>query len=378
VTSTPRGGNVPPGTCPTCGAQNTPGSRFCERCGTRLPPSTRETTGPTPAPPTDATLTFERMPDLSTPGEATPPTPPLSQPLPATAPASTATETDESTASPRDAPTVSFDLPTLPTPLSDEERSAPTVAFELPQLPPADDAAAAEVQAAAPSTAEDPFQPEPTPEPEQPEQVNWNYQPWKPQKPEEQSAAPPAPAEQGETSRSINLPPPVEEPRPTEPARQEAAPPPQPQPPAQQPTPYQQQGAGGYPPPQAPGWYGPPPGAPTPQGSITYPTPGAPPPASGQAAPGGYAPGTLSYGGYPQGGAGYPQAAATGWAPPNANAYPSPGNTGSNRTLWIILGVVGGLLLLCAMICILVVLVGAVGASSSGAVATSVATATRP
>jgi len=35
-------------------------------------------------------------------------------------------------------------------------------------------------------------------------------------------------------------------------------------------------------------------------------------------------------------------------------------------------------LLLCAMICILVVLVGAVGASSSGAVATSVATATRP
>ena len=390
MTSTPSGGNVPPGTCPTCGAQNTPGSRFCERCGTRLPPSSREATAPTPAQPTDATLTFERIPEPNTRNEHDAPAPPARQPASPTeevaaASESTAPERTASAPAPRDAPTVSFELPILSTPLSDEERSAPTLAFDLPQLPPADDAPATAAQAATQSTANDPFQAESAPDLEQPDRSNWNYQPWKPQKPEERSAIAPAPTEHGETRRSISLPPPGDTPSPTEPTQQEFAPlsqpPPQP-PPSQQPTSYPQQGGGAYssPPaatPQAPGWYGPPPGAPTPQGNITYPTPGALPPPSGQAGPGGYAAGTPSYG-YPQGEAGYPQAAATAWAPPNANAYPSPGNSGSNRTLWIILGVVGGLLLLCAMICVLVILVGAVGASSTSSVATSVATATRP
>jgi len=288
-----------------------------------------------------------------------------------------AEERAASTPAPRDASTVSFDLPTLPTPLSEEERSAPTVAFALPQLPPADDTTVANEQAASSATADEPFQTESTPDPEQPQQSNWNYQSWKPQKPEEASATLPAPEEQGETRRTINLTPPADAQHPTEPDRQEPAPPPQSLPPAQQPSPYPQQGAGAYPPPQAPGWYGPPPSAPMPQADITYPAPGASPPTGGQSAPGGYPTGAPSYG-YPQVGAGYPQAAATTWAPPNANAYPSPGNSGSNRTLWIILGVVGGLLLLCAMICVLVVLVGAVGASSTSSVATSVATATRP
>ncbi|HEY8598057.1 MAG TPA: zinc ribbon domain-containing protein, partial [Thermomicrobiales bacterium] len=276
MTSTPSGGDVPPGTCPTCGAENTPGSRFCERCGTRLPPSTREATGPTPAPSTEATLTFDRLPDLGTRSEHEAPTPSVSQPSPSAAPPPTAAETDERTAtereasapSSRDAPTVSFELPTLPTPLSDEERNAPTVAFELPELAATDDAASTDVQAASPATAEDPFQPERAPAPEQPERANWNYQPWKPQKLEEQSAVQAAPEGQGETRRSITFPAPANAPRPDDPANQGAAPP-QPPPAAQQPTPYPQQGMGGYPPPQAPGWYGPPPGAPAPQGNIT-------------------------------------------------------------------------------------------------------------
>ena len=42
--------------CPACEAENPAGSRFCERCGTRLPPRQREADG-------GATLTFQRLPD---------------------------------------------------------------------------------------------------------------------------------------------------------------------------------------------------------------------------------------------------------------------------------------------------------------------------
>jgi uncharacterized membrane protein HdeD (DUF308 family) len=61
----------------------------------------------------------------------------------------------------------------------------------------------------------------------------------------------------------------------------------------------------------------------------------------------------------------------------NAGQYPPPATGSNNRTLWIILGVVGGLALLCGIICLLIVVVAAVGSSNTTGVATSVATAIR-
>ena len=365
MTDVPSGGSIGSAICPTCGAGNRLGSRFCERCGTRLPQIAREVTGPPPSPPTDATLTFERptepaprdtheSPATATDGGFVTPTAaePFAHPPADDGP------TNEPGAEPsvqRDAPTMSFDLPTLPTPLANEERSAPTVSFDLPRLDPSADAPAEAHQRtdAASSAARDASAPEAD---------KWDYQPWKPQRPGELSAATGDLPEQGATRPTPAQPMPAPNPVASTPARPESAPaPPSPPPPPGQ-APYQ---------PQAPGWYGgPPPAAPVAQGSVTYPTPGDPSVASGQAGSGGFAGGPPAYG--------YPQGGAPAWNPPNAGAYPAPATSGSNRTLWIILGVVGGLLLLCAMICVLLILVGAVSASSSGAVATSVATATRP
>lgn len=345
-----------PGTCPACGAENAPGSRFCERCGTRLPPTSREVAGPTPAAPTDATLTFDR-PSGGTPRDAREEAQTTSDPPPAeervppdeTAGEGVTTEHDGDTESPRDAPTMNFALPTLPAPEANEARNAPTLSFDLPEW--------AQLEQDAPSTdrstdREAAPAPRASPEAGAPTEAgaaegrSWDYQPWRPQAPEAQVAAPP-PVEPGGTRPALVVPPDT--------------------PPA--PPPSAPNDAAG--PPQATGWDGEPPSptSPTP-GAYTYPAPGPAGQPTGQIPPG-VGPGAPSAYGYPQGG-------ATAWNPPNASAYPAPAAGNNNRTLWIILGVVGGLLVLCAMICVLVFLVGVASAASSGAVATGVATTTRP
>ena len=384
MTIAPSGGK--PGTCPTCGAENAPGSRFCERCGTRLPPASREAAGPTPAAPTDATLTFDR-PQVGTPrgdqdqAAAAAPAVESAEKLTEERPVApeAASEREEQPPVARDAPTMSFDLPSLPAPEASEPRSAATLSFDLPSWAKegeGDRAEPAETQAAETQAAETGWPGErgvSTPATDAPtpaqEGKSWDYQPWTPQSPEEQAAAAPPPRDVEGTRPAIVL-------QPQQPGSGAAETPPPagsgtlppeqpgtPTPPAQSPT--QPQGSGWYgsttpPPAQAQGQG---------QGSYTYPSPppgpsgGQLPPTTGSATPPAY---------------GYPQSGATAWSPPNTGAYPAPAVGNSNRTLWIILGVVGGLLLLCAMICVLIFLVGVASAASTGAVATGVATTTRP
>lgn len=373
MTIAPSGGR--PGTCPTCGAENAPGSRFCERCGTRLPPASREEAGPTPAAPTDATLTFDR-PQADTPRDdhdqtaatAQPATPAEERPEERPAPSDAASERDERAPVARDAPTMGFDLPSLPAPEVSEARNAATLSFDLPSWAKEGEGDKAEPSAA--QAAETGWPSErgsstPTTGPAAPEQEgkSWDYQPWTPQSPAEPAAVPPR--DVAGTRPAIVLQP--EQPGGSaserSPAAGAASPaaqqPGTPPPPAQ--TPVQPQGSG---------WYGsatPPPAQG--QGGFTYPSPppgpsgGQLPPTAGAATPPAY---------------GYPHSGATAWSPPNTGAYPASAVGNSNRTLWIILGVVGGLLLLCAMICVLIFLVGVASAASTGAVATGVATTTRP
>ena len=64
--------------------------------------------------------------------------------------------------------------------------------------------------------------------------------------------------------------------------------------------------------------------------------------------------------------------------PPGQMAYPTPSQPSNNRALWIILGVVGALLVLCVLGCILLFLLGAfTGGTSSSSFATAVPTITR-
>ncbi len=414
----PSGGGDELVVCAACGAENRAHSRFCERCGTRLPqplqgaaPEERPTGAANPQPEAreDATVAFERPPLEPFPARDDPvasaaPLVPLAAPASGESPARD-DRTDEPPAnvagpvqeapavaahediSPiRNAPTMSFDLPKLPIsasiepvepvepaggPLPPSARDAPTMSFDLPPSSPSSEGVADAVGPA------DPI-PTPTARTDQGQgpEGSWNYQSWKPLAPGEQGLVAEEPSDG--TRRLAAVPSPAPASAWPEPV---VVPGPTPvEPPQRQPEGYQSS------PPQ---WYGPPSAPWGPGASVTYPTPGAgqqagaPPTAPARAeavAPAspypaqpydqtrGAAPHDPTRVGTPYGGA----AAAAG-------PYPAPAATNNNRTLWIVLGVLGGVLFLCLAGCLLIVLLtGVVGASSSVGVATRVATVTRP
>jgi hypothetical protein len=384
VTNPPDRGSIGVIVCTVCGAENPIGSRFCERCGTRLPqiareePAADQPTGAVSLPPStrgDATLTFERLP--LDPFDEPPPAPAPAEEVvvagpdaPANAEAPGSPEASRpATAEPADVPsfrnaaTMAFELPNLPDPapttsqpLPPEARNAATMAFELPNLDPAPTPSppTAPAQDEAGTAARPPASGSPS------SGTGWDYQSWKPQSPAEQAATPSIDDSPGTTRRSV----PVPE---AAPASSSQSTPPTATP-AQRPSGYQA---------MPPGWYGPPPGNTPPQpGTVTYPTPapGVPPAQLGYPGPGGY---QQAAQGAPYAPQAYGQAQAAA-AIPAPGPYPAPATGNNNRTLWIVLGVLGGLLLLCALICVLVILIGAASAASAGPIATSVATATRP
>jgi hypothetical protein len=346
-------------TCPACGAENAPGSRFCERCGTRLPSRPRAEAEPASAP--EVTQTFT-LPPAGRPAEAGErtlvgiPTPPPADAERAPEPEPAQEEVAGPAPSFRDQPTMSFALPPAAPATSEEQkadtppadiRNAPTISFALPQFdqpatPPTTDAPAETSQHGAeatltgielPSAPAPASQPESPPAPGQDEQAapNWNYQAWAPPPPD---AAPhndtPAPAAMA-TQPSLPLLPP--------------------QPPAAPPA---------HPPANAPAaWPAPavPRNAPSPAADAAplpsmYPSPGQPPAATA---------GT----------------SATPAVTQPVSPYPAPATTsggGSNRTLWIILGGVAVLLIICALMCVGLLLIGAIGSSTTSAFATSAAT----
>ncbi|MGN6360746.1 MAG: zinc-ribbon domain-containing protein [Thermomicrobiales bacterium] len=347
-------------TCPACGAANAPGSRFCERCGTRLTIRPRADEGSSSA--TATTQTFA-LPPAGRPAEQGERTL-VGIPTPSSADAERAPEPEphqESAAAPpepsfRDQPTRSFALPPA-TPSAGEERqadtppadsrNAPTVSFVLPKF---DEPAAPSTTDTPPDSAphgteatltgiELPSAPAPSSQPESPAPSgpdesaapSWNYQAWTPPPP---GAGPrddtPAPAATA-TQPSLPLIP---------------APPP-PASPVQSPA-----SAAAQPPPTAPGRYAPPSDATSGPLPSMYPSPGQPPAASAGA---------------------YTAPAVTQPVGP----YPAPAKAGrgGNRTLWIIFGGVAVLLIICALMCVGLLLIGALGStSSSTALATSAAT----
>ncbi len=341
--------------CTACGAANSPGSRFCERCGTRLPqqpgvnrpipampipippPSAAEVPGPHPVAPAAS-----ETPDTPSARVEAAQESPINDEAP-----------DPSDAS--DSPTVTIDL----APTRESTRDAPTETFDLPQMPrPTSDAPTA---TPTPPGA-------PLPSGDQPTQVGsgWNYRSWTPasggaaQAPGPGDATPPEapPREIAPTP----IAPPAEVIRFTRPAADAGA------------APHDRLSTSEEPPLVAPM-----------TGPLTYPVGGAA--SGGGAAHAGqpYGVGDTANGDDVSGGApgmGQPYGAGGSAPPPagymaNAGQYPAPAAGSNNRTLWIILGVIGGLALLCIIICLLIVVVAAVGASGTTGVATSVATATR-
>lgn len=315
--------------CTACGAANSPGSRFCERCGTRLPqPGVNQPTRAMPAP--------------------TPPIPPAEMPSPRPVPRATSSAPDATPAraetaqepppgagdaapdppAASDSPTVTIEL----APTREITRDAPTQTFALPgeSRPASDMPAATPTPPGAPPLAGD-----------QPTQIGsgWNYRSWTP-----------APG-QGVAPEQGGAVPPAAQPREPDPATTEIIQ-------VVRPT-----GAGT-----------------APQERVSVPEESSF--AAPTTAPLTYPSGGTTSGAMPER-PGQPSGAPVGGAPPptgymaNAGQYPAPAIRSNNRTLWIILGVVGGLVLLCIIICVLIVVVAAVGASSTTAVATSVATATR-
>jgi hypothetical protein len=344
-------------TCPACGAENAPGSRFCERCGTRLASRPRADEASPSA--TEATQTFVVRP-ASQPadeGERTL----VGMPTPSAADAERAPEPEppqEEAATPpepsfRDQPTRSFALPPA-APSADKERpgdtppadirNAPTVSFALPKFdepaaPPATDAPADSAPRGTeatltgielPSAPAPASQPESSPasRPDEPAAPNWNYQAWTPPPnagPRDDTPAPTAMATQPSLPL-IPTPPPVQSPASSGAVQLPSAAP------------------GRYSPPHAETTPGPLPSA--------YPSPGQPPAASAGA---------------------YSAPAVTQPVGP----YPAPAKAGggSNRTLWIILGGVAVLFIICALMCVGLLLIGALGGTtSSAAFATSAAT----
>ena len=406
--------------CAACGAANQQGSRFCERCGTRLPQRPGEQVGyrppsPTPAPTppsappatpppnlaSDTDLPDAGMPvglegaagepargapagEVEMPGRAVPPPdativfrPDVSapvEPAPGTTPtgAAQAPGPAEQPAAPgfdRDARTISFETPVEPRPSDPGERpdqppetaapapattsrDAQTLAFEVPTLPRADEPG----------------------EPGGPGDMGETGEPAV-ARAEETGDRPPL---------AVGRPPrPATEPEPVgaaEGAQPPPAPPPDHAPPDEGPS------SAAWAPPMAaqPARATPPPVAPPIASAPTAPLPTVGPPTAPPAVP----PPSAQYVTYPSPPAGAgsgspvappPQPAPVGQlaqAPAYApTAYPAAPAARGNRTLWIIVGVLGGLMLLCAMACVLLALLGAFsGASSVNTFATGVAT----
>lgn len=335
--------------CTACGAANPPGSRFCERCGTRLPQQAggNQPTRAMPAPPPTVTPPSapETRPEVAAPVPA-PGAPPTGE---ESAQQDPVHPTPDATPAPfpgSDSPTVTIEL----MPVREIRRDAPTETFELPREGrPASDTPAASQSPGPPQTAGD-----------QPTELGsgWNYRSWTPPP----GGTTPPPAQSGEP------------PMPTQPRE---APPTSPTPPAEVTQVIRPAaGASGVPQGQAPAQEEPSLTAPA-TAPITYPSGNAPVERQGQP----YVGGTAHSTGAP--GTGLPYGTPSGGAPPptgymaNAGQFPAPANGTNNRTLWIILGVIGGLALLCVIICLLIVVVAAVSSSNTSGVATSVATATR-
>lgn len=363
----PRAGQV---ICSACSAHNPAGSRFCERCGSRLPQRPGETVNfqrpapaeaPVPAVPadesaaaarSDATVTFERLPQ-----ETTEPAAPADENTPAAEGATVLApgervvfradlpETVQPETAPLDraAATVSFALPPVEDAPPPSLRDAPTVSFDLPHF-----AAAGEQAASAPErgrqsaggTGSEHLAPAAQPAGEAP-----------------QRAAPPASNQHAMPTAPL---PPVTRP-------------------PSQPT-YTPTGTAQYPVQRAD-----PPPAST----------GAPPAAQSvyQAPPGVYA-GGQQYAGQPQPGGGqqyagaptYPvPAASTPYSPPltgpapgapaaGQGYSPAPATGGGNRTLWVVLGIIGVLMVCLLGACMLMVLIAYGNSARASGVATSVAT----
>jgi len=185
--------------CTACGAANPPGSRFCERCGTRLPqqPSGNQPPHIMPAPTTPPSSAQEPAPRLA--ASDAPSAPPAPDPTPAREEAAQASPSREEAPTPPvspDSPTVTIEL----APTREITRNAPTETFELPrESRPANDEPTA--TPTPPGT--------PPPAGDQPTQIGsgWGYRSWTP--PASQAAA----AEPGNTPPAA----PPREPAPTPP-----------------------------------------------------------------------------------------------------------------------------------------------------------------
>ena len=386
-------------TCPVCNAENPSGSRFCERCGSRLPVRPREATsdwGSTEITPPigrdEATATFQQLPSEPAPRQQQEPsvsetpaapevfertligTPPLANFVreeraiddervadsgpPEQAPSEPAENAEPAsvphtlpTESLRDRPTMTFQLPDLSTPTS-ESRNAATVSFDLPKLPPDD----RPVHGSSTDTANEPAPPSSN----QPGEGNWSYQSWRP------DSATNQPPPIGATDRPSD-PRPVGEvdevlPRASTPLASPGTPPPGGAPPPAAP-PARQDGLGAGKPPAYP------PSTPSgPPANITYPSVSV-----GQTQP------LQSYGQPPTAPprpSGYPP--TVGAAQPGMTAYPTPVAPKNNRALWIILGIIAAVIFICVVGCILLALLGAIGgAGASSSFATAVPTVTR-
>ncbi len=369
MTDTPNSNTL---TCSTCGATNPSGSRFCERCGTRLTIISREQSSPTPIEaPADTHHRPERptSPPISGAGDQDKEPADFSDTAEKPAEHLADTPHDATVTAMRDAPTVNFDLPDLPKAPSDDIRNAPTQTFDLPFVaekpaqepsdpaeapfttaepadPPAPDRPATEAPAADPATADTPAEDRSKQPIEYDTAVSgWDYQPWRPQTPAEQEQAPPPPPDPQATGTrpAVSIPTP-DSASSTDDQRGIAQ--------------SDQRNQAANPP-------VPPPVYSNPAGTVTYPTGGNPPPAGYQG----------SYTAPPNAGTpvtSYPP------APTASGPYPTPASGRNNRTLWIVLGVAAGLLFICAIACVLIMLLGAANAAGSATFATAVATTTRP
>lgn len=313
MTTSPIGKSAHSIICSACGAANAPGSRFCERCGTRLSQPGRG----------------EQPTTMITPGQRA---------ITGEPPAQPALQAQQSGAAEQRAAAPQDSTSSMP---PDAARDTPTQALELPAEGSSLDDTIVSTSAAAVTPAMAPIPiPDTPPAAEQPTQSDpgWNYRSWTP------------PSEQGPPPREATSPPP----------------------------------------PPAPEGVVTPPASAMP--GATDPPTMASPPASGRIpspVAGRYdAPITAPLG-YPAGG-GASNAAPLGQGMPthttqpapggymrNAGTYPLPPAGNNNKTLWIILGVIGGLFLICVLLCVLVIIVAAASAAGTSGVATSVATATR-
>lgn len=354
-------------TCPACDATNAIGARFCERCGTRLPQrANREVAFEHSSPgPSDATVTFERPsrePLTGEPGSQgsssdTPAAGNAVEPAPSAAIIFRPEGSASAPPSPRpsDAATIAFPLPPAVTANQETARTVPGAESGDTEALPGELSATSTSEPPVLAAAEAP--PPASQPPAAGATTSRGFETWTP---EVRRDTPPA-------SASPN------------PATQEAQVAPVPAPAA----PRDEPSAGAtmptmIPPAAAPFENVPTAGAVTGQpavpGRFVPPAPGAPPGTVRPVAP--------QTGASPTGAASYPVPQSPGTGAPSVGPYPAPAvpATGSgNRTLWIVLGVVGALVLLCVLACVGIFVISAVSASATtAAVATGVATVTRP